>query len=426
MRILPSDNSYSTFCRLTSGYRMFSVLREALRTGIIDRVAEGSSAPDFLAESCGLKTDEGKRFIELLVNVGLLEQYDGLLYLSRFAATYLATGSPLNQRHVLEFEELLMENWGQLSVVLAEGQGVLTREQPLEEYQRRLALFQGAMGETARVRAVELWEALPPLPESGLIIDVGAGDGSYLRAFLERHPSWQGIACDLPDVCTAAECHPPVENLRWYPVNILNPDELAALVAGQRGEASLLLLSNLIHCYSPTENRALLEPLRELVATDGQVVVHDFFRDGNDVGALYDLHMLVNTYNGRCYTLIETAGLMDQAGFPQQSVLELSSGSHAVVVAGLWTVLVDDAALLRRLRTTVEQITDHRFNIASREEGGEPEFMLVNDSHDGSCWLWDYAHGRRFLEASEPVETRELSDDIFDEGTDRGPRLLGS
>ena len=85
-----------------------------------------------------------------------------------------------------------------------------------------------------------------------------------------------------------------------------------------------------------------------------------------------------------------------------------------------------DAALLRRLRVTVEQITDHRFNIACREEGAEPEFMLVNDSHDGSCWLWDYTHGRRFLEASEPVEARERSDDIFDEGNDRGPKLLGS
>lgn len=102
------------------------------------------------------------------------------------------------------------------------------------------------------------------------------------------------------------------------------------------------------------------------------------------------------------------------------------TGSNAVVVAGLWTVLVDDAALLRRLRHTVEQITGHQFNIACPTPGGEPEFMLVNDSHDGSCWLWDYLHARRFLEASEPVAARESADDIFDEGNDRGPRLLGS
>ena len=105
------------------------------------------------------------------------------------------------------------------------------------------------------------------------------------------------------------------------------------------------------------------------------------------------------------------------------------AGNHAVVVAGLWTVLVDDAALLRRLRVTVEKITDHRFKIATREERGEPEFMLVNDSHDGSCWLWDYANGRRFLEASEPTSFRMPAEasaaDLLDDEADSGPRFLG-
>jgi hypothetical protein len=101
------------------------------------------------------------------------------------------------------------------------------------------------------------------------------------------------------------------------------------------------------------------------------------------------------------------------------------TGQRAVVVAGLWTVLVDDAELLRRLRLTVERITDHRFNIASASEGGEPEFMLVNDSHDGSCWLWDYEHGRRFLEAGDPVAYREDDGDFREEGADQGPKLLG-
>jgi len=101
------------------------------------------------------------------------------------------------------------------------------------------------------------------------------------------------------------------------------------------------------------------------------------------------------------------------------------TGNRAVVVAGLWTVLVDDADLLKRLRITVEKITDNRFNIATAEEGGEPEFMLVNDSHDGSCWLWDYAHGRNFLEASEPVAMGMMDEDQPGDDSDRGPRLLG-
>jgi len=78
------------------------------------------------------------------------------------------------------------------------------------------------------------------------------------------------------------------------------------------------------------------------------------------------------------------------------------TGSRAVVVAGLWTVLVDDAELLRRLRLTVEKLTGNRFNIATAQEGGEPEFMLVNDSHDGSCWLWDSNTAAAFWKRASP------------------------
>lgn len=101
------------------------------------------------------------------------------------------------------------------------------------------------------------------------------------------------------------------------------------------------------------------------------------------------------------------------------------TGPYPVVVAGHWTVMLDDFALLRRLRQTVESVTDHRFSISSEEEGDEPEFMLVHDRHDGSCWLWNYDHGRRFIEASEPVATWGQDENAAGEGGDSGPKLLG-
>ena len=87
------------------------------------------------------------------------------------------------------------------------------------------------------------------------------------------------------------------------------------------------------------------------------------------------------------------------------------TGPHPVVVAGHWTVMLDDVPLMRRLRKTVDEATENRFSIASRAEGAEPEFMLVHDRHDGSCWLWDYIHGRRFLESNDPVAAWGRSDD---------------
>jgi len=295
MKILPSDNSYKTFCDLTGGYRMVHVMMEAVRSGIIDRLENGECSPDELLQSTNLQTPEGRRFIESLVNIGLLERYDEKLYLSRFSRSYLGSAGETSQRHVLKFEPILMEKWRQLGTVLEQGQGALISEQSPEEYTRRLQLYQQAMGEAAIIRSRELWESIPHLPERGTIIDIGAGDGTYLIEFLHRHPLWFGVACDLPDVCARLEQRTSAKNLSIVPCNILNQQELSCVVDTYRARADILLFSNICHCYGPDENSALLRQAAELSATDGLLIVHDFFRDANSFGALYDLHMLVNT-----------------------------------------------------------------------------------------------------------------------------------
>jgi predicted metal-binding protein len=310
---------------------MFCVITEALRSGIIDLLEVGERTVEELLETTALQPEEGRRFIALLVDVGLLEQYDGRLCLSRFCRSYLSRTSATCQRHVLEFEPHLMENWRQLGVVLHEGQGALIREQSLDEYRVRLQLFQQAMTEAAQVRSRELWDAITLLPESGTIIDIGAGDGTYLREFLARHPQWQGIACDLPDVCAQAATGSIPKNLTLHPCNILDQQELAGLVASYRAQADLLLFSNICHCYGPDENAALLLQTGEMLAEEGLLIVHDFYRDANSFGALYDLHMLVNTYNGRSYTTAEITAMLQSAGFRHHVAIELPSSSLAIV-----------------------------------------------------------------------------------------------
>lgn len=348
MKILPSDNSYRTFCDLVGGYRMFCVMAEAVNSGIIDKLDEADCSVAELLAGVALKPGEGRRFVETLVNVGLLEEYDERLFLSRFSRAFLSRTSPTSQRKVLEFEPTLMGNWGRLGEVMQEGQGAQVCEQSDTDYRERLQLFQQAMSDAAQVRSRELWDVLTGLPEQGTIIDVGAGEGVYLREFLARHPGWRGIACDLPDVCAQAASGPLPHNLSFHPCNILDRQELAALVAGCRASVDLLLFSNICHCYSPVENRALLEQAGEMLTGDGLLVVHDFYRDATSYGALYDLHMLVNTYNGRSYTIAETAAFLAKAGFPHHSLIELPSSSSVVVATR--TVPYQSAASLFALK----------------------------------------------------------------------------
>lgn len=332
MQIDPADTSYRTFCELVGAYRSFYVIQEAVRSGIIDLLdKDAGENRDDIVRRLGLKTEEGDRFLSLLERVGVLVTRNNQYLLSDFSRTYLSASSPLSQRSCLAFEPLLMENWRQIGTVLQEGQGALIKEQPQGQYLERLQLFHHAMAEAARVRSKELWDAVVPLPEKGTILDLGGGDGTYLREFLQRQPQWHGVLCDLPDVCEKVAPQSVSANLTLFPCNLLQHQELDKLVAEYQGRAGVVLLSNLCHCYAADENRALLQQLAKLLGNDGLLIVHDFFRDANSFGAMYDLHMLTNTLSGRTYTLTETRSILTDAGLSHTLALELPSFSLALL-----------------------------------------------------------------------------------------------
>lgn len=353
--ILPSDGSYKTFCDLVTGYRVVNVIMEAVASGLIDIVGQDGCTIDHLSGATGMKEEEGKRFVYLLVNIGFLERYGDRIYLSLFARKFLLKESELSQRSVLEFEKVLIGKWDSLGAVLRQGQGDLVTDLLPEEYANRLGLFQNAMGEAARIRAKELWDAIAFLPETGLIIDVGAGDGTYLKEFLKRYSHWRAVACDLPDVFASYGSEILEARMSNHACNILDTKQRGELVSRHKGTASVLLLSNFIHCYSERENVAIISQLGDLLKEDGLLVIHDFFRDGNGFGALYDIHMMVNTYNGRTFTFAETERMLQEAGFNHNSVVELPSYSHGIVArrdmpAG---ATGDSLFLLRRLASSL-------------------------------------------------------------------------
>ncbi|HBA71803.1 MAG: hypothetical protein A2X82_19270 [Geobacteraceae bacterium GWC2_55_20] len=328
MKILPSDGSYKTFCDLITAYRLAETVKQAVRLGIIETVGDQGCAGAEIIAAAGMREPEGERFLALLLNVGILEKYADNYCLSLFSRRYLLCSSESGQLHVLEFEPLLIDKWSTLDAILLQGQGSsVPDDQPQAAYRQRLGLFQKAMHEAAVIRAKELWDALPAMPETGVIIDIGAGDGTYLREFTGRYPRWQAVACDLEDVL--AEVAEP--GITTHACNLLDQAELDRLTAIYADSASIVLMSNLLHCYSPVENEMLLGKVAGILRQDGLLIVHDFFRDGNAFGAIYDAHMMLNTYNGRAYSFVEAIRMLNVAGLPHTGVIELQSYSHAIL-----------------------------------------------------------------------------------------------
>jgi hypothetical protein len=73
-----------------------------------------------------------------------------------------------------------------------------------------------------------------------------------------------------------------------------------------------------------------------------------------------------------------------------------------VGVGGSWTVSLVPSRPMTLVTSKLDRLTKGLYSIASTSAGSVPDFMLIHDRRGGSCWLWSFDEGLRFVEAVEP------------------------
>jgi len=84
-------------------------------------------------------------------------------------------------------------------------------------------------------------------------------------------------------------------------------------------------------------------------------------------------------------------------------------------VSGNWMVELESTPSTHSLLAVIALATRGRYSISVPGPSEHPEFLLLHDRRDGSCFLWSFASGLRFVEATEPVEV-----DVADRRLDMG------
>lgn len=329
--------SFAAFSDRLTAYRFSAVLLLAHESGLLDLVATQGRPAGEICERIGWDSAYGRRFLDCLCGLEILHCEGERYGLSPAARPFLDPDSPSSQRRALDFERQLLLSWGQLDATLRAGARIFAAaEKSPEELAQARARYLGAMDDAAVVRAEELWQCCAHLPERGTLLDLGAGSGAYIAAFLRRNPGWSALFCDLPEIVADGalhrRLHPWRERIGWYGCNLLEegPSELDRI-----GEQScdLVLLSNLLHCQGTEESLRLLRMAAGKTSAEGLLLVHDFFADTDRRGALYDLHMMLNTYNGRTHRLDEIVEAAGRCGLPSHRQLSLPSGTTLLVCA---------------------------------------------------------------------------------------------
>lgn len=283
----------------------------AYEAGIFGALHGEAMTPRALAEKLDLRERGVAIVLPILEEVGLVEYGDEAYRLTARGRRTL--GDPDSDAFVgggLPHWLSKLRAFTRLPEVLAEG-GPVEEDRPSEEEERdRVARFMAAMAAAPRERVERIARiCMERNPEAATVLDLGGGPGHMARAFVR-----QGCRVTLFDRPETVEFVAEEYELDGVPdLRLVGGDFMEDPLP--EGPFDIVLLSNIIHIYSPRENRGLLEKVAGVTARGGCVAVADFLRGRSPRAARFALTMLVKTEAGNTYSEEELAGWLTEAGF---------------------------------------------------------------------------------------------------------------
>jgi predicted metal-binding protein len=345
----PQDSGAQYLEDLAAGYWFSEVIFTAVELDIFSKLDSAGATAAQIARMLEFDDPAVERFLDALCSLGLLTHSEGAFYNTKIASDYLVMGKESYQGNSILWRKYLAAPWGTLKDSLRAGGRVYDpAPEESEQLTERIHGYIRAMDDVARIKTRDIVPLFSNI--SGNILDVGAGSGAVSAGFLERFPGTRATLMDLSAVldCTAKLLNPRKldDRITFCPANILEPWPVS------KGTFDLVVLSNVLHAYAETEVIHLLDEALECLNSGGFLVIHDFFLEHcPEKAALFDLNMLLNTYNGKVFAAKWVREQLERKDFHVTDLIPLDSDTGLIIGARdpkhLATLLLDPVSLLQ-------------------------------------------------------------------------------
>lgn len=332
----PAHTDFQYLEDLATGYWYSEVLFAAIELKLFDCLDGAGQDLDALAAASGADPRLLWRLLRVLKRLALVGEADGIWFNNPSAGQYLVASRSTFMGEFFFYRQYMKTGWQGLADRLrGDVRSPSADDADGDDYLTRNLNYVRAMDAVSRLKAGEIVSVLGPIFRPSPILDVGGGAGALSRALIEAHPRARAVLFELPEVIQAARTLYPGSG-DWSRIDCLTGDFRSyPFKAEQR--YGVVLMSNFLHAYGAQEAQELLLKARGLLAQDGLLVIHDYFPDragrAPHKGALYDLAMMLNTYNGVCHDAEEVARWLKDAGMPHVHTRDLATDS-AVILAG--------------------------------------------------------------------------------------------
>ncbi len=163
-----------------------------------------------------------------------------------------------------------------------------------------------------------------PFPETGVVCDLGGGQGVLIGALLEAHPGLRGVLVESAAVLDQARGYLRARGLE-HRIELVEGDLLGQIEA----KADVYLLKWILHDWDDATCRRILRSVATTMPPGSRLVVVEGTQPHNIADprfSMIDLQMLVATEQGRERSGEELAALMSEAGLTAGQTRRSSTG----------------------------------------------------------------------------------------------------
>lgn len=305
-------------------FRLARVVATALDLDIFTHMGQRFWTPKAIAGR--LKASE--RGVEIILRnletAGLLKRRGASYGVEKVGRTYLNRNSPSYRGAYLDLVHRQWENWAQLTDSVRTGKPIEDDGPDDPEYRQS---FTWAMHQRSERPAKQVAAQLD-LNDAKTLLDVGGGPGTYALQFLKNNLTLQaGVWDRAPALEVAKKIAEPLRHgkrLSYYAGDLFdNPVP---------GKFDVMWISNVIHIFSPAENKTLFRKLKRALNPGGRILIQDTFlmnKPGFDAldTNLFAVTMLLFTPTGNTYSAQDVQQWLKTCGLKKTKCLQLKKGT---------------------------------------------------------------------------------------------------
>lgn len=284
----------------------------ATEVGLFAALSQGPATLAELAERLAIPLRTTRIVTDAMVSLGVVAR-EGDRYLNTPTAEAFLTGKgPVDFRPLVRmFERLEFPAFRYLVPAIREGfapqLAAPMSDEEFDVFHKGIEIF--------TIRSARALLAKYDFSARRRLLDVGGGNGSFMKLLLSAHPELHGTLFDLPNVIDLARQRFAATPLAAR-ISLAEGDVLADDVPTGH---DVILVANVIHLLAPEHTELMLRRLREVATAGTELLLLDLWTDATHtqpaVAALMAAEFVIRSSFGDVYSVDEVRAWLAATGW---------------------------------------------------------------------------------------------------------------